>query len=85
MQIRTDDLRTFLSSQGYYRLMDYPVLDVPFQHSTWTNGTYDVDFEEDTEFTDLLLLTEAWSHLRGGATLAQQLVSWARENGLLGA
>lgn len=83
MQIKTDDVRTFLSDYGYYRVMDYPVLDVPFQWSTWTNGIVDVDFDEDTEFLYLELLGTWWSGQDGGSALLAQLVEWATLRSLL--
>ncbi len=71
MLIRTVDLLEFLRSKDYYRLLDFPVLDVPFEDTTWGNDTTGValDLYENTEWTSLRDIEPLWSRQPGGAAL----------------
>ena len=85
MLIRITDLTDFLSTKGFYRLRDYPILDVPFEDTTWVNDAtgVEIDLYENTELVSLNDIASLWSQQPGGVALWQELVVWAQSKGLI--
>ena len=85
MWVRTSDVLEFLRSKGFWRVLDIPILDVPFTHTSWSNSQVEVDVVEDEDFplADLYLLGLDWGDQEGGKELFIELVAYARSRNLL--
>ncbi|MCX6021790.1 MAG: hypothetical protein NTZ05_08680 [Chloroflexi bacterium] len=83
VRMRTSDVREFLERQGFVRVLDARVLDVPFERTTWTKGNVEVDIDEDTEWLYLDRLGRAWMTQDGGMALFIEMVRWADVRNLI--
>lgn len=79
MLIRTVHLLEFLEAREFYRLRNYPVLDVAFTDTTWVSdkSKIEIDLYEDVEWMSLTDKGVEWERQEGGAALFNDLVEWA--------
>jgi hypothetical protein len=81
--IRLTDVLEFLTSIGFWRYIDIPVLDVPYENTVWTNGTIDLDIYENVYWVSINEVGRPWQAHEDTRAIFNQLVAWANDQGLL--